>query len=198
MSACSWKRLLVSAVAMALPHAARAQALPADCSAAAVPARPLEVSIGGAKFAPKSVKLVSAGEMGVGNEKFDSYRLSLRNEDDLFAPMEATITVIVRKGQRPDGKTFRKLPTKSIDKQPAPTSGLPEVQGWSMKNKTAKADFSHVSYVASLRLELGQRQGGALGGKIYLCVPKGQTTMFDSTPSKEDSFAVGTFQAKIE
>jgi hypothetical protein len=122
----------------------------------------------------------------------------LRNEDDLFAPMEATVTVIVRKGQRIDGKTFRKLPTKSIDKQPSATSGLPEVQGWSMKNKNAKTDLSHVSYLGSLRLEFGQRQGNSIGGKIYLCVPKGQTTMFDKTPSRDDGFAVGTFQAKIE
>jgi hypothetical protein len=189
---------LVIAAALALPCAGFAQTLPADCSAAAVPAHAVEVSIGGAKFAPKSIKLVSAGGMGMGDEKFDSYRLSLRNEDDLFAPMEATVTVIVRKGQRIDGKTFRKLPTKSIDKQPSATSGLPEVQGWSMKNKNAKTDLSHVSYLGSLRLEFGQRQGNSIGGKIYLCVPKGQTTMFDKTPSRDDGFAVGTFQAKIE
>ncbi|HUK04996.1 MAG TPA: hypothetical protein VLV90_07945 [Burkholderiales bacterium] len=187
-----------AAAAAAVPCLALAQALPADCSAAPVPAQALEISIGGAKFAPKSVKLIAAGEMGIGDEKFDSYRLSFRNEDDLFAPLEATVTVIVRKGQRVDGRTFRKLPTKSIDKQPAATSGLPEVQGWSMKNKTAKTDQSHVSYVGSLRLEFGQRQGGAIGGRIHLCVPKGQTTMFDSTPSKEDDFAIGTFQARIE
>jgi len=198
MSSSAWKLVLVSSIAIGLPHAARAQALPADCSAAAVPAQAVEVSIGGAKFAPKSVKLVSAGGMGMGEENFDSYRLSLRNEDDLFAPMEATVTVIVRKGQRIDGKTFRKLPTKSTAKQPGPTSGLPEVQGWSMKNKDAKADLSHVSYLGSLRLEFGQRQGGTIAGKIYLCVPRGQTTMFDKTPSRDDAFAIGSFQAKIE
>lgn len=196
MPAMSW-RLAVIAIA-ALPGLSLAQALPADCSAVPVPAQPVALSIGGAKFAPKSIKLVSAGEMGLGDEKFDSYRLSLRNEDDLFAPMEATVTVIVRKGQRIDGKTFRKLPTKSTEKQPGPTSGLPEVQGWSMKNKDARTDLSHVSYLGSLRLEFGQRQGNAIGGKIYLCVPKGQTTMFEKTPSRDDGFAIGTFQARIE
>ncbi len=195
----SLRRLAVLAVlAAASPFAALAQVLPADCSAAAVPAQAVEISIGGAKFAPKSIKLVSAGVMSLGDEKFDSYRLSLRNEDDLFAPMEATVTVIVRQGQRIDGKTFRKLPTKSIDKQPSATSGLPEVQGWSLKNKDAKTDLSHVSHLGSLRLEFGQRQGSSIGGKIYLCVPKGQTTMFDKTPSKDDGFAIGTFQARIE
>jgi hypothetical protein len=55
-----------------------------------------------------------------------------------------------------------------------------------------------VSYLASLRLEFGQRQGNVVPGKIYLCVPKGQTTMFDSSPSKADSSVIGTFQAQIE
>ncbi len=188
----------IAVVAFALPGAALAQTLPADCSSAPAPSQPIEISIGGAKFAPKSVRLTAAGEMGMGNEKFDTYRLSFRNEDDVFAPLEATVTVIVRKGQPLDGRTFRKLPTKSIDQQPSATSGLPEVQGWSMKNKSAKTDQSHVSYVGSLRLEFGQRQGGSIGGKIYLCVPKGQTTIFDTTPSKDDGFAIGTFQARIE
>ena len=191
-------RLSYIALATLLPVSVFAQALPADCSGATVPAKPLEVSIVGAKFAPKSVKLVSAGGMKIGDEQFDTYRLSLRNEDDLFAPQEADVTVLLRKGQRVDGKTFRKLPTKNTDKQPGPTSGLPEVQGWSMKNKTANADLSHVTYIGSLRLEFGQRQGNSISGKIYLCVAKGQTTMFDKTPSKDDSSAIGTFQATIE
>lgn len=87
---------------------------------------------------------------------------------------------------------------KDTDKQPSPTSGLPEVQGWSFKNRPAQTDLSHVSFIGSLRLEFGQRQGNSISGKIYLCVAKGQTTMFDKTPSKEDSFAIGTFQARIE
>jgi len=175
-----------------------AQTLPPDCSAAAVPAQPVAASIAGTAFAAKSVKLVSAGGMSMGDQQFDTYRLSLRSEDSLFAPQEAQVTVLVRKGQRVDGKVFRKLPTKSTDKQPSPTSGLPEVQGWSLKNSAAKVDFSHVSYLASLRLEFGQRQGNVVPGKIYLCVPKGQTTMFDRSPSKADSSVVGTFQAQIE
>ena len=198
MAASRTRFAFIAVLAALAPAAGMAQALPANCSAAAVPAQPVAVSIGGTKFAPKSVKLVSAGGMSTGDEQFDTYRLTLRNEDDLFAPLETDVTVLVRKGQRVDGKVFRKLPTKETGKQPSPTSGVPEVQGWSMKDRKAQADFSHVSYVASLRLEFGQRQGNAIGGKIYLCVPKGQTTMFDKTPSKEDSSAVGTFQAQIE
>ena len=198
MGARIFRFALIAALVALTPGAGFAQALPPDCSSAAVPAQPVAVSVGGVKFVPKAIKLVSAGGMSVGDEHFDSYRLTLRNEDDLFAPLEADVTVIVRKGQKIDGKVFRKLPTKDTAKQPSPTSGVPEVQGWSMKNRQARTDFSHVSYIGSLRLEFAQRQGNTIGGKIYLCVPKGQTTMFDKTPSKEDSSAVGTFQARIE
>ena len=198
MTTISLRLAIIAVAAASFARPGIAQTLPPDCSAAAVPAQPVAASIAGTQFAPKSFKLVSAGGMSMGDQQFDTYRLSLRSEDSLFAPLEAQVTVLLRKGQRIDGKVFRKLPTKSTDKQPSPVSGLPEVQGWSLKNGPAKTDFSHVSYVASLRLEFGQRQGNTIAGKIYLCVPKGQTTMFDKTPSKEDSFAVGAFQAQIE
>ena len=188
----------LAVLAGAFPGAGLSQALPADCSAAAVPSQPVEISILGARFAPKSIKLRSAGGITSGDEKFDTYYLTLRNEDDLFAPLEAEVAVIVRAGQRLDGKTFRKLPTKDTAKQPSPTQGLPEVQGWSFKNRKAQTDLSHVSYIGSLRLEFGQRKGNTIGGKIYLCVAKGQKTIFDKTPSKEDSSAIGTFEATIE
>lgn len=189
---------ILAAVAALIPGPGFSQALPADCSAAKVPAQPVEISILGAKFTPKSIKLRSSGGVTSGEDKFDTYYLTLRSEDSLFAPLEAEVAVIVRKGQRVDGKVFRKLPTKDSAKQPSPTEGLPEVQGWSVKNRKAQTDLSHVSYIGSLRLEFGQRQGKAIGGKIYLCVAKGQTSMFEKTPTKEDSFAVGTFQAAIE
>lgn len=189
---------ILAALAAIFPGPGFSQTLPADCSAAAVPAQPVAVSIGGTKFTPKAIKLRDAGGMTYGDQAFDTYRLSLRSEDDLSPPLEAEVTVLLRKGQRVDGKVFRQLPVKDIDKQPSPTSGLPEVQGWALKNRPARTDLSHASYIGSLRLEFGQRKGNSISGKIYLCVAKGQTTMFDKTPSKEDGFAIGTFQATIE
>jgi hypothetical protein len=192
-------RLAILAVlAVLFPGTGFSQALPADCSAATVPAQPLAVSIGGNKFTPKLVKLRNAGGMTYGDEAFDTYRLELKSEDDFSPPLEGDVTVLVRKGQRLDGKVFRKLPVKDTDKQPAPTKGLPEIQGWSLKDRPARNDLSHVSYIGSLRLEFGQRKGNTIGGKIYLCVAKGQKTIFDPTPSKEDSSAIGTFEATIE
>jgi len=192
------RRLMVAAVLSVLPAAGIAQKLPDDCSKATVPTQPVEISIGGVKFTPKVVKLRSAGGMTFGNAAYDTYRLSLRSEDELSPPMESDVTILVRKGQGVDGKVFRRLPVKDTAKQPSPTQGLPEVQGFSFKNRPGKTDFNHVEHVGSLRLEFAKRQGDSITGTIYLCVAKGQTTIFDSTPTKEDSYAVGTFQARIE
>ena len=179
---------------------ALAQKLPDDCSAAAVPTEPLEVSVGGVKFAPKAVKLRSAGYMVTRDEHFDSYQLTFRSEDNLSPALEADITVIVRTGERIDGRVFRRLPAKDKTKQPSASRQLPEpeVQGWTFKNRSAGLPLSSVDYVASVRLELGQRKWGAINGNIYLCVAKGQTTMLNKSPIKEDSYAVGTFRARIE
>jgi len=178
--------------------AAAAQALPADCSVAAAPKQALQVSVGGAKFTPKVVKLRGEGLRKYGDDEFDSYRLALRSEDDISPPMESEVVVIVRKGQGIDGRTFRRLPVKETRKQPAPVEGLPEVQGWSFKDRPGGGNFNHVEHVASMRLAFGKRKGDTIEGSIYLCVPKGQTTMFNKTPTKEDSFAIGAFQARIE
>ncbi len=190
-------RVTVMFLALA-PGAGIGQALPPDCSVAGAPKQPLEVSVGGAKFTPKVAKLRADGARKYGDDEFDSYRLALRSEDELSPPMESEVVVIVRKGQAVDGKVFRKLPTKEIAKQPSPVPGLPEVQGWSFKNRPARGDFNHVEHIGSLRLEFGKRQGNTINGNIYLCVAKGQTTIFSKTPTKEDSYAVGTFQALIE
>ena len=130
----------VAAFLSILSGAGIAQKLPDDCSKAAAPKQPLEVSVGGVKFTPKSVTLFDTGGMKVGDDEFDSYRLSLRSEDDLFAPLEANVTVIVRKGDRLEGRMFRKLPTKDTSRQPVvPKTDEVEVQGWQFKNQRAKA-----------------------------------------------------------
>lgn len=192
-------RLIAAAVLAAMPLAGIAQQLPADCSKAAPPKQPLQVSVLGTKFAPKSVRLRRGNDITSGSEAFDGYRLTISSDmDDFSPPLEADIAVLVKKGQRVDGKVFRKLAVKDIDKQPKATEGLPEVQGWSMKNRPEKVSFSHVEYLASMRLEFGKREGDTITGAIYLCVAKSQTSMFEKNPTKEDSYAVGTFQARIE
>ena len=106
----------------------------------------------------------------------------------------------MRKGERIDGRVFRRLPTKDRAKQPSASKQLTEleVQGWSFKNRPAKTDFNDAEHIGSLRLEFGQRKGTTISGNIYLCVAKGQTTIFNKTPTKEDAYAVGAFEARID
>ena len=191
-------RFVRAALALALlPVAARAE-LPADCSAAKPPAKPVEASIVGAKYAPSSVKLVVGGSMKSGDTELDMWRLALRSEDSVFAPLSVTVTVAVPKGQSLEGKVFRKLPVESTMDQPSVVKGLPEVQGWSYEDRKSGARGSHVKYLASLRLEFGRAEGKTLPGSIYLCVPKGQKSSFDKTPVAADSYAIGTFQALMQ
>jgi hypothetical protein len=187
------------ALAFALAHAgAGAAGLPADCSSAKPPAQPVEVSIAGTRYAPKSVKLVRAGTMKSGDTAFDTWRLTLRSEDSVMAPLGLDVTVAVPKGQSVAGKVFRRVPSDSIAKQPSVSEGLPEVQGWSYEDRQAGVRGSHVKYVASLRLEFGKAQGKTLPGTIVLCVPKGQKSSFDKTPTTADSTALGKFEALVQ
>ena len=196
------RSVVVAAILAALPFSGFAQQLPADCSKAAAPKQPLEVSVIGVKFTPKSVRLRRGNDVTLGEgksaEAFDGYRLTISSDvDDHSPPLETDIEVVTKKGQRVDGRVYRQLAVKDNDKQPKATQGLPEVQGWGMKNRPANVSFSHVEYLASMRLEFGKREGNTISGTIYLCVPKGQKSVFEKSPKKEDSYAVGTFKATI-
>jgi hypothetical protein len=175
-----------------------AQQLPADCSTAAAPTQPLEVSINGTRFTPKSIKLSRTGTMKSGNDQFETYRLTLRSEDAISSPLEAEVAVVVRDGQLVDGKVFRLLPVKETGKQPLAADGLPEVQGWSFRSRPASLTLNHVRYLGSVRLEFGKRKGATIPGNVYLCAAKGQTSTFNKTPTSEDSYAIGTFEARVE
>jgi hypothetical protein len=174
------------------------QPLPADCSTAAAPTQPLEVSVNGARFKPKSIKLSRTGTMTSGNDQFDTYRLTLRSEDTISAPLAADVTIVVRKGQSVDGKLFRRKPVKEIGEQPLAAEGLPEVQGWSFQDRAANMTLNHVRYLGSVRLEFGKRQGATIPGSLYLCAAKGQSSTFNKTPTADDSYATGTFEARVE
>ena len=88
----------------------------------------------------------------------------------MFANFEAGFSVIVPKGERPDGKTFRRLPTSKTDAQPGP-EGLPEVQSWTVKHKARDLRASHVGFIASLRAEFDQRRGTFEPQRTALAAP---------------------------
>ncbi len=148
------------------------------------------------KFTPKVVRMEHYED--IGGDQTDTYKMWFRSTDAMLSPLEAEVAVIVRKGQRIDGKIFRQSPVE-VSKPPTPINGKPEIQNWAFKNRPADLYQSLVSgYIGSLRLEFGQRKGNVVSGSICLCLAKGQTTVFNSTPAKADSFVIGTFQAQIE
>ena len=191
-------RRLVAAIALAalgMSGSALSQQ-PADCSAGPIPDQALELTIGSEKIpslAWVSVRKIS--EMRLDDDVYEQYELTAQDKE-MFANFEAGFSVIVPKGERPDGKTFRRLPTSKTDAQPGP-EGLPEVQSWTVKHKARDLRASHVGFIASLPAEFGQRRGDVLPGRAYLCVPGGQTERMFGTKLPDPITFVGRFEARV-
>ena len=169
---------------------------PADCSTGPIPDRPLEITIGAEKLpTPPLIRMRQISTITSGDQAYDQYDVTVADKD-MFGNTELTFSVIVPKGQQPDGRTFRKLPTHEISKQPGP-QGMPEVQSWSVKDKARKIDASHVSFTASLRVEFGKRSGGVLPGRVYLCAPGGQKARVFRDVLAAPITMVGRFEAKL-
>lgn len=156
----------------------------ADCSVGPVADHPVSGRVAGKPFVPKEIDLtVTRNGMGVNGVQFDRYALAIMT-DGIFN--EATLDMLVPAGKKPDGRTFRVLPVDSIHDQPMAAEGTPEVQGWDLQLEAANVDTSFTQEIAAIRVEFGQRKGGALPGKIHFCVP-GQKADIE-----------GSFTAKME
>jgi hypothetical protein len=169
---------------------------PADCSTGPIPDRPLEITIGSEKLpTPPLIRMRRISTITSGDQAFDQYDVTVADKD-MFGNIELSFSVIVPKGQQPDGRTFRKLPVHEISKQPGPP-GMPEVQSWSVKDQARKLNVSHVSFVASLRVEFGKRSGGVLPGRVYLCAPGGQKAKIFNDVLADPITMVGRFEAGL-
>src|SRR5262245_40722645 len=147
-----------------MPLYANAQQ-PADCSAGAVPDRPLELSIGAQKISElPAIKISKIGsELKDGKPVSDQYEVSVEDKD-MFSEVEVDFSVHVPAGQQVDGKTFR-----------TQAGGELKQVLWSVKRKEPSLRVSFVGFVASIRVEFGKRKGNVVPGRVYLCVPGGQT-----------------------
>lgn len=193
------RRLVGAVILAALGTSGSAWAQqPADCSPGPIPDRALELSIGSEKVpAPPLISVRKISEMRFGDkEVYDQYAISMQDKE-MFADLEARFSVIVPKGQQPDGKTFRRLRTADTKAQPGP-QGAPEVQSWAVKHKARNVDVSHTGFIASLRAEFGRRRGDVFPGRVYLCIPGGQTDKMFGTKLPEPVTLVGRFEAKIQ
>ncbi|MEJ0028166.1 MAG: hypothetical protein WDN01_19230 [Rhizomicrobium sp.] len=156
-------RALVLSALIAAPAAA------ADCSTGAIPDTPVLGTVAGKPFVPKETRIdVTRDGMEIDDAKFDKYTLSIMT-DGIFNEM--TVTMLVPLGKTPAGRVFRVLPTGDIGAQPAAAPGTPEVQGWGLELEAADVDTSFTQENAAIRVELGQKTGNTLAGKIHFCVP---------------------------
>lgn len=171
-----------------LPVSVSAAGLPADCSAATIPAGPVKGSIAAVPFVP-SDSWVAIGKSGLGinGVHFDTYRFQFDGQDKDGDRMSLDVTIIVTTGTKPDGKLFKLLPTDDIDKQPQAGPGAPAVQGWSLEYDAKKIGVDFIDTIGSMRLELDQRKGKKLPGRIYFCIP-----------SAGASFLAGSFSATLQ
>ena len=186
----------LACAALAISACAYAQP-PSDCSTGPIPDRALELSVGADQLpTPPITSMRKISEITFGGIAYDQYSIAVQDRD-MFANTEVRFSVIVAKGQQPDGRTFRKLPAAGTKAQPGPQQGLPEVQSWVVKDKARQLDASHVGFVASLRVEFGKRRGDALPGRVYLCVPGGQTEKLFGTKLADPVTLVGRFEAQI-
>ena len=169
---------------------------PADCSTAPIPDRPLEITIGSEKLpTPPRVRMRQISTITSGDQAYDQFDVTVADKD-IFANTQLSFSVIVPKSQQPDGRTFRKLPTRESSKQPGP-QGMPEVQSWSVKDQARKLDASHVAFTATLRVEFGKRSGGVLPGRVYLCAPGGQKSRLFGDVLADPITMVGRFEAQL-
>jgi hypothetical protein len=174
--------------------------MPKDCSTGPIPDTPATLVIGTEKIPLPAAQIVEAGSMSSGDDSptYITWRLELHDSENIFAPVEVDVTVMVKEGQTYDGKTFRRVPSDEIADQPSPEPGTPEVQGWSVAHEDRGIDVNHVLVVASLRLELGKQTGDVLPGKLRICVPGAQKQRIGNDVVDAPIEVVGAFKATVK
>lgn len=178
---------VMALTAAAMPAAHAETAAPAECSAAVPPAGPVKGDVLGKPVdMTTGFVLVRNGITKINDGAYDAYRLEFASENEGSAELEFGISLIVRPGEKPDGKIFRAIAGKGLGEQPAAGAGAPEIQGWSIDDRTSRTELGHIEDDASIRLELGQRMGPVLPGRLWLCVPAKQTAVG------------GSFEAEME
>jgi hypothetical protein len=165
-----------------------------DASTATIPNRPAAGQLTGTPFVVKQATLSNVGAVTSGQDVlYERYQLELNGDDKLIPDLFATVTVAVKQGQQVDGRTFRRVYFtdasifERMAKQPAVRKGVPEVQGFRMKNQILNDNTDTLDDHDTILLQFGKRRGNVLSGKIYMCM---------SDPKQ--SFVAGTFEATIK
>jgi hypothetical protein len=187
------------------PPAAAADAPkpPKDCSADPAPDAKLVLHIDEKAYPLGVATIRSQQKMSIGDddakESFEVFALSLRDAESIFPPHQLEVSLMVRDGEKLDGKTFRRLPVDDMKQQPTPVKAegdwMPEIQSLEVSSEPDQIDYEH-GILASVRVEFGKQAGDVLPGRIRACIAPGQT---DSTFLPEPTRAIvveGAFEAK--
>ena len=180
-----------------------------DGSRAPFPAQAARGVVLGKTFLVKDTQLARSSSMQTGDVTMETYSLDLRTNASIFPDAEAHVSFLVKKGQKPDGKTFVRLPhapykfggslsahfaaLKPAELVPGTPSGtrIPLIQGLSMTAKIndedEKLSDTDDGAAPTLRLQFGKRTGNVLPGKIYFC-----------WNDVKKSHVAGTFEALVK
>jgi len=191
---------LIAIAAGLATSTARAESVPTDCSKDAAPEGALTLKIGD-RAAPLTVaRMRSQQEMSIDEESFEVFALSLRDAESISPPHEVAVSVMVKKGESLDGKTFRRLPVDDMKQQPTPVTGegmwMPEEQSIEVNAEAEGIEYEH-GVLSSVRIEFGKREGELVPGRIRLCIAAGRK---DETFLPEPTQAVvveGKFEARL-
>ena len=159
-----------------------------DASNAKIPVDPVSGQINGkAVTALQYGYLATSGglELGSSDLAFDHYKISLQDAEMFFnAKAFADITVTVRRGELPDGKTFRRTPGP-LAEQPGMRGEkyfVPEFLSLSMRSRTksqrdqTSGEFERDIWLSNSielsftgRVEFDKRKGDRIKARAYVC-----------------------------
>ena len=199
----SWFAGALVSLALAAPAWAADAPKAKDCSAEPAPDGKLVLHIDDQAIPLTVATIRSQQKMGIGEEdakeSFEVFGISLRDAESIFPAHQVEVSVMVREGEKLDGKTFRRLPVDDMKQQPTPVKAegdwMPEIQSLEVSSEPDHIDYEH-GLLASVRVEFGKQAGPVLPGKIRVCIAPGQT---DSTFLPEPTRTIvveGAFEAK--
>jgi hypothetical protein len=169
---------LAGLAALGLPKlAVAAEAVPADCSAAAPPNAPATGDVLGKPVDATNFVVTGAGTVTINGQALALYQIEFASDNEGTPDVEFRITLVAKPGERLDGKLFRRLPGQPSGEQPGPSKGAPEIQGWAIDDHPERVKLDSMKDDAAIRLEFGQTKDNALPGRLWMCVPARQTAV---------------------
>jgi hypothetical protein len=134
--------------------------------------------INGSPFSFKFGNLDKTGHISSGEVIYEHFTIKLRDAEKFWlAKFSVDVTVTVKKGEFPDGKTFRKLPKDSLDvSQPSLGDKWFRVPEFLSMRMEGPADFPSIGKPLSSPGEMfsgvvtfGTRKDGRIPVGLYVC-----------------------------